>query len=69
MVFTGLAIASAYTCLWGYYWDSGRIHLARLGVLLGGFGFVLGLVGLYTVGIGEFIAALPLAIHVLNTNE
>lgn len=70
LLFTGLAIASAHSELWFYYKKGIKRNALWAGSMIG----ILGFLGafafkIYSIGMGELIAALPIIIHVLATNK
>lgn len=70
LLFTGLAITAGYYCLLTYYDSNVGRGLSWIGFAVGIGGFLAAFIGSwYSVSIGELIAALPLAIHVLMTNR
>ncbi len=70
LAFTALAIGVAHSELW-FYWPKGKKRNIAISVsLLGIVGFMAGFVlKLYSTGMGELLAALPIIIHVLLTNK
>jgi len=70
LLFTGLAILTAYSQLVFFYESGlGRI-LAVVGTVVGIGGFLIGfLTKWYSTGMGELIAAVPIVVFVLSTNK
>jgi uncharacterized membrane protein len=70
LLFTGLAIAAGYYGLLTYYDTKVGKGLSWIGFAVGIGGFLAAFVGRwYSVSIGELIAAIPLAMHVLIENR
>jgi hypothetical protein len=70
LLFTGLAITAGYYGLLTYYDTKVGKGLSRIGFAVGIGGFLAAFVfRMYSVSIGELIAAIPLAMHVLIENR
>ena len=70
LIFTPLAIGFAHLELWFYYKKGVQRWGSLFGSVIGVLGFLGGLLtNVYTIGMGELLAALPIIIHVLTTNK
>jgi len=70
MAFTFLAIAWAYVDIAYYYKTKTGKALGIISACVAAIGMLGGLgLHIWTVGTGELIAAMPIALHILNTNK